>query len=170
MTTTTTADRYCTFRIGAFHFGVDVGRVQEVIRHQAMTRIPLAPPAIRGLINLRGQIVTAVDLRRVLGLPDRADDTLPMNVVVTFDDAAASLLVDEIDDVVTVPPDSCEPPPNNLAPALRQLLQAVHKLPGRLLLALDVDQVLHAVGRPPRHRNGPSDPRTEPTLPSRDRP
>jgi purine-binding chemotaxis protein CheW len=139
--------RFCTFRLGSYYFGVEVERVQEVIRHQNMTRIPLAPPHIRGLINLRGQIVTAIELRRPVGLPDRPADQLPMNVVVRCDDAAVSLLVDEIDEVVSVAPDSFAAPPNNLAPTLRQLLRGVHKLPDRLLLLLDIDQVLQAAGR-----------------------
>lgn len=142
-----TQGRFCTFRLGAHYFGVEVERVQEVIRHQNMTRIPLAPPHIRGLINLRGQIVTAIELRRQVDLPDRPADQLPMNVVVRWDEAAVSLLVDEIDEVVAVVPETFAPPPHNLAPALRTLLRGVHKLPGRLLLLLDIDQVMQAAGR-----------------------
>ena len=76
--------------------------MQEVIRHQAMTRVPLAPKLIGGLINLRGQIVTAIDLRLRLGLPERRPGQLPMNVVVRSEDGAVSLLVDEIGDVLEV--------------------------------------------------------------------
>ena len=91
-------------------------QVQEVIRYQAMTRVPLAPTVVSGLINLRGQIVTAIDLRRRLGLAGPADEGLhPMNVVVRTDDGAVSLLVDEIGDVVEVTDDAFEPPPETLA-------------------------------------------------------
>ena len=94
----TDAHQYCTFYADGHYFGLDVLKVQEVIRYQEMTRVPLAPPVVRGLINLRGQIVTAIDLRRRLELTDRPADQLPVNVVVQTDDGAVSLLVDEIGD------------------------------------------------------------------------
>jgi purine-binding chemotaxis protein CheW len=89
-------------------FGVDVLRVQEVLRFQQMTRVPQAPEVIEGLINLRGQIVTAIDMRRRLRLPPRAGDQTPMNMVVRTEDGAVSLLVDEIGDVLDV-----DAPPTN---------------------------------------------------------
>src|SRR5215472_3136729 len=89
----------CTFYLDGLLFGVEVHKVQEVIRYQAMTRVPLASQVIGGLINLRGQIVTAIDLRRRLGLAERTAKQLPMNVVVRSDDGAVSFLVDEIGDV-----------------------------------------------------------------------
>src|SRR5437868_11453098 len=94
--------QYCTFYVDGHYFGLDVLQVQEIIRFQEMTRVPLAPPVVRGLINLRGQIVTAIDLRRRLEMPDRLDDQFPVNVVVHTDDGAVSLLVDEIGDVLEV--------------------------------------------------------------------
>src|SRR5438477_10638336 len=103
--------RYCTFFVDGHYFGVDVLKVQEIIRFQEMTRVPLAPPVVRGLINLRGQIVTALDLRRRLQLPDQAADRKPINVVVHTDEGAVSLLVDEIGDVIAVPEGDLEPPP-----------------------------------------------------------
>ena len=84
--------QYCTFLLNGHGFGIDVMEVQEVIRHLVVTRVPLAPPFVRGLINLRGQIVTAVDLRRRLEMPDRPADMLPVNVVVSTDDGPVSLL------------------------------------------------------------------------------
>src|SRR5206468_4583870 len=92
-------------------FGVDVLTVQEVICYQEMTRVPLASKVVSGLINLRGQIVTAIDLRRRLELRERPADRLPMNVVVRTDDGAVSLLVDEIGDVLEVDEESFERPP-----------------------------------------------------------
>ena len=80
--------QFSTFVVDRLLFGVEVEKVQEVIRYQAMTRVPLAPPVVRGLINLRGQIVTAVDLRCRLGLRPRATADLPMNVVIRHDDGA----------------------------------------------------------------------------------
>lgn len=129
---------YCTFALQDFTFGIEVRTIQEVIRYQEMTPIPLAPDAMRGLINLRGQIVPAIDLRRRLGLPAREGELLPMNVVVCTDEGAVSLLVDEIGDVVEVAPERYERPPETLSPAARGLVTGVYKLDDRLLLILDV--------------------------------
>ena len=94
--------QYCTFYVAGQCFGLEVLKVQEIIRYQEMTRVPLAPRVVRGLINMRGQIVTALDLRRLLEMPDRPSDHLPVNVVVHTDDGPVSLLVDEIGDVFQV--------------------------------------------------------------------
>lgn len=134
--------QFCTFTLGELFLGVDVLQVQEVIRNQDMTPVPLAPRAVTGLINLRGQIVTAIDLRRRLGLPDRGDGVEPMNVVVRTDDGAVSLLVDEIGDVIEVFPDAFELPPETLDRSVRGLVQGVYKLPQRLLLVLDIEQAV----------------------------
>ena len=94
--------QFCTFYLDKLLFGVELKGVQEVIRSLDMTKVPLAPAVVSGLINLRGQIVTAVDLRRRLELAPRPADMLPMNVVVRSEDGAVSLLVDEIGDVLDV--------------------------------------------------------------------
>jgi purine-binding chemotaxis protein CheW len=135
--------QYCTFYVAGHYFGLDVLRVQEVIRYQEMTRVPLAPPVVRGLINLRGQIVTALDLRRRLELEDRPADQLPVNVVVQTDDGAVSLLVDEIGDVLDVEEKLFELPPDTLTGAARELIRGAYKLDGRLMLLLDIDKALH---------------------------
>ncbi|HUO61667.1 MAG TPA: chemotaxis protein CheW [Candidatus Acidoferrales bacterium] len=129
----------CTFYVDGLLLGVEVENVQEVIRYQEMTRVPLAPPVIGGLINLRGQIVTAVDLRQRLGLNARLEGTLPMNVVVRTDDGAMSLLVDEIGDVVEVEEASFEAAPETLVDA-RELIRGVYKVRHKLLLLLDTDK------------------------------
>lgn len=133
----TETKQYCSFHVAGLFFGIEVQRVQEVIRYQPMSPVPLAPPEIGGLINLRGQIVTAIDLRQRLGLPALAEGKLPMNVIVRTEDAAVSLLVDEIGDVLQCEPDSYEPPPETLSGVTRDLVRGVHKLDGRLLLVLD---------------------------------
>lgn len=136
--------KFCTFLLDDFFFGVEVDRVQEVLRHQEMTRVPLAAKFIRGLINLRGQIVTAIDPRVLLGLAARdAGGELPMNVVIRTEDGAVSLLVDDIDEVVEVDETTFEPPPENLDQRTRALIRGVHKFPDRLMLVLDVDSVLN---------------------------
>lgn len=137
------AQQFCTFFVDRQFFGVPVQQVQEVIRYQEMTRVPLVPRVIRGLINLRGQIVVAVDLRRRLNAPDRGEDQLPMNVVVRTGDGAVSLLVDEIGDVLEVQEETFERPPETLQSASRELVLGVHKLPNQLLLVLDTDKAVN---------------------------
>jgi len=134
--------QYSTFFIEDLFFGIDVLQVQEVLRYQEMTRVPLAPGVIEGLINLRGQIVTAIDMRRRLSLSPRADGRTPMNMVVRTEDGPVSLLVDEIGDVLQVQADSFEPPPENVDPAARDLIQGVYKLKDRLLLILDTTRTV----------------------------
>jgi len=135
--------QFCTFFLNGLFFGVEVLSVQEVIRYQEMTRVPLAPGMIRGLINLRGQIVTAIDLRHRLELPSRDTEQLPMNVVVRSDDGAVSLLVDEIGDVVEIQEDTYERPPETLRGVARELVQGVYKLKDRLLLVLDTEKTVN---------------------------
>lgn len=134
--------QFCTFYLNGLYFGVEVLRVQEVIRYQQMTSVPLAPRMIEGLINLRGQIVTAIDLRRRLGLPVRESGELPMNVVVRSDDGAVSLLVDEIGDVVEIEDDIYERAPETLTGIARDLINGVYKLKERLLLILDTERTI----------------------------
>jgi purine-binding chemotaxis protein CheW len=134
--------QFCTFFLDGHFFGTPVPKVQEVIQYQEMTRVPLAPEVISGMINLRGQIVSAIDLRRRLGLPARAAGQRPMNVVVRTNEGAISLLVDEIGDVIEVQEDMLEAPPETLQGLARELVRGVYKLPGRLLLVLDAEQVL----------------------------
>jgi purine-binding chemotaxis protein CheW len=127
-----------TFVVNRHLFGVEVEVVQEVTRYQPMTRVPLAPSALRGLINLRGQVIAAVDLRRRLGFPDRAADELPMNVIVRSNDGMVSLLVDRIGDVVDVSEEAFEEPPDTLLGIARELIRGAYKLDDALLLSLDV--------------------------------
>jgi purine-binding chemotaxis protein CheW len=131
-----------TFFVADLFFGVDVLRVQEVLRFHPMTRVPQAPGVIEGLMNLRGQIVTAIDMRRRLQLPPREDNQTPMNMVVRTEDGAVSLLVDEIGDVLDVDAATFEPPPENLGPVARELIRGVYKLKGRLLLVLDAERTV----------------------------
>lgn len=131
----------CTFIIDGMLFGVDVMNVQEVIRYQEMTVVPLASANVRGLINLRGQIVTAIEMRARLGLDPRRDDALPMNVVTTTADGVVSLLVDEIGDVLEVEERTFERPPETISAAFRELVPGVFKLEGKLLLLLDAEKI-----------------------------
>ena len=132
-----TTQQYCTFFLEGSMFGVSVAEVQEVIRYQEMTRVPLAPPVVEGMINLRGQIVTAIDLRRRMGLKPRPDGQLPMNVVVRTSDGAISFLVDEIGDVVEADESTFELPPETLTGNVRTMIVGVHKLRDRLMHVLN---------------------------------
>ena len=135
------ADRqFCTFYIDGHYLGIDVVEVQEVIRYQAMTPVPLAAPEVSGLINLRGQIVTALDLRQRFGMPERPEGTLPMNVVVRTNEGSVSLLVDEIGDVLDVDDRTFERPPETLDAATRRLVRGAYKLDGQLLLVLETER------------------------------
>jgi purine-binding chemotaxis protein CheW len=123
-------------------FGVDVIDVQEVLRSQEMTPVPQAPDVVQGLINLRGQIVTAIDMRRRLKLPPQAENQTPMNMVVRTAEGVVSLLVDEIGDVLDVDAATYERSPDNLDPAARELIRGVYKLKDRVLLVLDTEKAV----------------------------
>src|SRR6478672_3748050 len=124
--------QFCTFFLDGLRFGVDVQKVQEVVPYQEMTRVPLAPPTVRGLLNLRGQIVTGIDLRRRLDLPERPAGNLPMNIVLRDEDSPVSFLVDDISEVVEVSAEECQRPPETLQGRVRELIQGVYPLPDEL--------------------------------------
>lgn len=136
--------QFATFRVGQYVFGLQVQHVQEVLRHQRTTPVPLADAAVGGLINLRGQVVTAIDLRRRMGLPDRPEGEVPMNVVVRVGGEVLSLLVDSIGDVLDLQDDDFEAPPDTLRGPSRELVHGAYKLDGVLMLALDVDRAVVA--------------------------
>lgn len=144
--TATALAQFCTFTLDGLFFGVDVLKVQEVIRYQEMTRIPGAPAVVSGLINLRGQLVTALDLRRRLDLQPRGEGVLPMNVVVRTEEGATSLLVDEIGDVIELDETTHERPPETIDALTREVVRSVHKLEGRLLLVLDIEKLIASSG------------------------
>ncbi|MFT5050641.1 MAG: two-component system chemotaxis sensor kinase CheA [Chlamydiales bacterium] len=140
--------QFCTFHVGDLFFGVDVMNVQEVLRHQEMTRVPLTSDVVHGVINLRGQTVTALDMRERLALPERyeagytGDDIiLPTNVVLRTEDGVVSILVDTIGDVVSVEESDKANLPETVDGTVRELVTSVYKLPGSLLLILDIDRL-----------------------------
>lgn len=134
----------CTFRVAEHLLGLDIAVVQEVLRHQEITRLPLAAPAVRGIMNLRGHIVPALDLRRCLALPS-ADSVDAATIVVRGrEDATASLLVDEIGDVIQVTDSTFERTPDTVGGVARDFIHGVFPLHDRLLLELDLGKVLRA--------------------------
>jgi purine-binding chemotaxis protein CheW len=139
------SSQYCTFWVDGLSFGVAVSEVQEVLRYQELTAVPCGPEAVHGLINLRGQIVTALDLRCRLGLPPRPEGTLPMNVIVRSRGEVVSLLVDDIGDVITVDTRpggglALEPTPANVPSTVQDVVLGVLPLPDSILLVLDADR------------------------------
>lgn len=132
--------QFVTFTLDDRLCGIPVESIVEVLPGRARTPVPLATPDVAGLVNLRGQVELCVDLRVRLGMPkfDEANSADQMMVVVIVDDERAALLVDRIGDVVEVEDDQFETPPQTLPENLRQVITGAYKLPGRLLLALDV--------------------------------
>lgn len=134
--------QYATVKVGDLFLGIEVEKVQEVMRHQEMTDIPLAPAAITGLINLRGQIVIAVDARRSLGLPVETKPAAACNIIVRSEGGSISLLVDDIGDVLDVPLESFAPVPENMPAERKELIDGVYNLRERLLLVLATERLL----------------------------
>ena len=138
---------YVTATVGGQLFGLPISRVQDVFAPDRLTRVPLAPPEIAGLLNLRGRIVTAIDLRRRFGLETFAGDAPRMAVGVEWKGESYGLLIDVIGEVLKLPLSGREDNPVNLDPGLARVSAGVHRLDGRLLVILDVDRVLDIAPR-----------------------
>ncbi|GAA4810311.1 chemotaxis protein CheW [Nocardioides caeni] len=154
-TATRVGEQYCTFWVADLFFGVAVEEVQEVLRHQPMTPVPQADEAVTGLINLRGQIVTAVDLRVRLGLPARSGDQLPMNVIVRSRGEVVSLLVDDIGDVIDTAGVDAQPAPSNMPREVQDVVRGVRPLPDTILLVLDADRAVDVSTAPDKTGGNP---------------
>lgn len=135
-------DGFVTFRLANQWLGVPVILIQEVLTAEAVSNIPRSPDQVAGFLNLRGQIVTAVDLRVCLGLPSREDDQQVMNVVVRDGEELFSLIVDQVGDVVEVEERRIEQAPSTLPGVWKDVCTGVIRLDEGLLVILDVDQVL----------------------------
>jgi purine-binding chemotaxis protein CheW len=136
------AVEYVTATVGGQLFGLPISRVQDVFVPERLTRVPLAPPEIAGLLNLRGRIVTAIDMRRRLDLDAFADDAPRMAIGVESKGESYGLLIDVIGEVLKLPTGGREDNPVNLDPGLARVSAGVHRLDGKLLVVLDVDRVL----------------------------
>jgi purine-binding chemotaxis protein CheW len=134
--------QFCTFYVDQGLYGVEVLKVQEVIQFHETTEIPLADPVIRGLMNLRGSIVSSIDLRRRFGLAPRQGGPEPTNVVTQSGSGLVSFEVDRIGDVVEVTDADYEPVPGTLSGETRRMIEGVYKLEGELLLILNIERVL----------------------------
>jgi purine-binding chemotaxis protein CheW len=136
------AAEYVTVLIGGQLFGLPISRVQDVFMPERLTRVPLSQVEIAGVLNLRGRIVTVIDMRARLGLSRSDDDTPPMAVGVDLRGESYGLLIDQIGEVLRLLEDSREENPVNLDPRMAKFAGGVHRLDGQLMVVLDVDRVL----------------------------
>lgn len=128
-----------TFQTGDYVLGIDVLEVHEVLRHQRMTPVPLAANEVRGLINLRGNIVTAIGMRERLLLEPLGDECIQMNLIVSLRDGPASLIVDSVGDVISVEPSRYKVRPSTLMSPLREMVSGVYELERGLLLHINAE-------------------------------
>jgi len=145
MTTETGDDHqkeYVTAMIGGQLFGLPIQRVQDVFIPERLTRVPLAPPEIAGVLNLRGRIVTLIDMRGRLGLGKRDTGAAPMAIGVELGGESYGLLIDSVGEVHKLDDSAREPNPINLDPRLVRVSAGIHRLEGQLLMVLDIDRVL----------------------------
>jgi purine-binding chemotaxis protein CheW len=157
--------QFCSFFLDGLCYGIEVERVQEVRSMTAMTRVPLAARVVGGLVSLRGQIVTVVDLRRCLDLSDRPLDQPPVNVILRTADGGVSLLVDRMGDVLDVAEDDFELPPRTLNARSRELIRGAYRLDGGLLLVLNLEPVLNGIADDPSDQPGGVRPHIDSTRP-----
>lgn len=140
---------FLTIMIAGQMFGIPVLQVQDVLGQQSVTRIPLAPPQVAGALNLRGRIVTAVNVRRCLGLEDLAEaQKKTMSVVVENEGELYSLIIDSVGDVLSLKESAFESNPPTLDLLWRSVSLGVYRLDGKLLVILDVNKLLMALSRP----------------------
>jgi len=133
---------YLTIHVNDQMFGIPVLQVQDVLREQRMTRVPLAPPEVAGALNLRGRIVTAINVRRRLGLPDLAQSGPTMSVVVEHENELFSLIIDRVGDVLSLPSAEFEGTPATMDPVWREIATGIFRLENQLLVIIDVPRLL----------------------------
>ena len=137
--------QFCTFHVGELLLGIEVAQIQEVLRDTKVTPVPKTPAAVSGLINLRGQIVTAVDLRTLFGLDgEQNTDGGSVMLIVDSDAELHSLVADSVGDVVEVEENDYEDPPDTLKGESRKLIRGAYKLKNGLLLLLDGEYAMQA--------------------------
>lgn len=133
---------YLTINIADQRFGIPVLQVQDVLREQAVTKIPLAPPEVAGSLNLRGRIVTAINVRKRLGLPPLENGKSCMSVVVEHQNELYSLIIDSVGDVLSLDGRQFEKSPNTLDPIWKEISTGIFQLKEELLIIVDVSKLL----------------------------
>jgi purine-binding chemotaxis protein CheW len=143
---TLTSKEFLTFMIGEQRFGIPILQVQDVLGEQRVTRIPLAPPEVSGSLNLRGRIVTAINVRRRLSMPENAHtDLKEMSVVVEHEGELYSLIIDRVSDVMNLDDNAFEKSPTTLDATWKEISSGIYRLKGELLIIIDVPKFLGAV-------------------------
>ena len=132
--------QFCSFYLDQLLFGIESQKIQEIVVYRELRPVPLAPPAVRGLMNLRGQVVVAFELRRQLEFPERPPHMTAVCLMVRADQGTVCLLADEVGNVLEVQEETFEPAPETLSPRLRSVILGVHKLEGQLMHVLDTDR------------------------------
>ena len=140
------SEDFLTINVANQLFGIPVLQVQDVLREQAVTKIPLASPEVAGSLNLRGRIVTAIDVRRSLSMPDREDDQSSMSVVVEHKEELFSLIIDSVGDVLSLKKANFERNPGTLDPKWRDISTGIFQLDDNLLIVMDVSKLLENIG------------------------
>jgi purine-binding chemotaxis protein CheW len=133
---------YVTVTIGDHMFGLPIFRVQDVFVPVGLTRVPLAPPEVAGILNLRGRVVTAIDMRSRLDFGEREPGTPVMAIGIELKGESYGLLVDAVGEVMQLHNSACEAKPANLDPRLSRVAAGIYRLEGQLMVVLDVDRVL----------------------------
>ena len=136
-----TLTQYCGFKIGDEEYGIPVMEVQEVIKPQVVTPIPLSSEFIRGLINLRGQIVSCISLRRLFGQEDNLEKD-HMNIIVRGEEGLFSLVVDEVTDIIDIQNDDVEKAPDTINPSLKKYVDKIYKRDNGLVILLDIKKLI----------------------------
>ena len=134
-----------SFRVGSEEFGLDILRVQEIIRHQQLTRVPNSPDFVEGVINLRGQVIPVIALRKRFGLDDSPRDSQARIVVLEVQSMVLGFIVDSVPEVLRIPASAVAAPPR-FGKVEREYVSGVAKLDDRLLILLDVDRILNNPG------------------------
>lgn len=145
MESTTPSKDFLTLRIAGQLFGIPVLQVQDVLGEQEVTKVPLAPPEIAGSLNLRGRIVTAINVRKHLGLSNQEKNARTMGIVVEYEQELYNLIIDVVGDVLTLKNKNFENNPATLDPKWKSVAAGIYRLEKELLVVLDVPQLLESL-------------------------
>lgn len=138
-----TSLQFAMFTVGDMLMGIDINKIQEINRHMEMTEVPGSNECVKGIINLRGDVVTVVDLRVIFGFEPSEISQTTSNIIINSNGEKVSMMVDSVADVVAASKENTEPPPSNLDGADEKYFESVYKMDSKLLMILNVDEVLN---------------------------